>query len=86
MRKEGYEEEVAKFFLGKRSFHRFDFFDPMLMHWDVLQKNESREIWENRHETFAPVLHKIKSQQFIPRQTQRRAIILVGPPMSGKST
>lgn len=85
MRKEGYEEEVAKFFLGEK-----DLFTDLisLTRADALGRfaeNESREIWENAHETFAPVLHKINPTIY-PRQTQGEAIILVGPPMSGKST
>lgn len=87
MREEGYETEVAQFFAGEQ-----DLFTDLvsLTRADALgrfQENENREIWENAHETFAPVLHKINPVIY-PRvsKTEGEAIILVGPPMSGKST
>jgi len=86
IRKEGYEEEAAKFFLGEKDL----FVDLVsLSRADALgrfSENESREIWENAHETFAPVLHKINPLIYPRSNMKGEAIILVGPPMSGKST
>lgn len=85
MRKENYERGVADFFAGEAdlfmeliSCTRAD----ALGRWAV---NENREIWINAEETFEKVLYMINPTIY-PRETQGEAIVLVGPPMAGKST
>lgn len=85
MKNEGYEIKVAKFFVGEQ-----DLFNNLisLTRNDALGRwgeNEDREPWLNAHETFAPILHKINPIIY-PRKMEGEAIILIGPPMSGKSS
>jgi predicted kinase len=87
MRKAKYEADVAKFFAGEQNLFQ-DIIS--LTRADALGRwgeNEDRSIWIKAEETFAPILHKI-TPVIYPRlpEFHGEAIILVGPPLSGKST
>lgn len=85
MRTLGYEEKVSRFFSGE-----VELFKDLLSLTRVdslgrFAENENRDIWINVEKTFDHVLKRINP--FIhPRKTRGEVIILVGPPMSGKST
>ena len=82
---EGWQREVAKTFAGEVEFLK-----------NLIQMNacdalgrfaekEDRDLWNDAENYFSPLVH-MTNPVIYPRQTKGTATILVGPPMSGKST
>lgn len=82
---EGWEREVAKTFAGEVEFLK----NLIQMNaCDALgrfSEKENRELWNDAENYFSPLVHMVNPVIY-PRQTKGTATILVGPPMSGKST
>lgn len=85
MRKENYEAGVAQFFAGETELFKDLIALTKVDALGRFSESEERELWTKAEEHFSPVTYKINPFVY-PRQTQGEAIILVGPPMSGKST
>lgn len=85
MREDGYEQRVISKFAGEQEL----FYDILsLTRSDALGRfaeNEDRSPFFDPHQTFSSILYGINPVIY-PRETQGEAIVLIGPPMSGKSS
>ena len=86
MRNESFEKDIVNQFKGNAEL-LMDLIDMSAC--DALGRfmdgDEKREFWENAQNNLGHLVYKCDAP-YIPRATKGEAIILVGPPMSGKST
>jgi putative nucleotidyltransferase with HDIG domain len=86
MRNESFEQDIVERFKGNAEL-LMDLIDMSAC--DALGRfmdgNENREFWENAHNHLGHLVYKCDIPK-VERATKGEALILVGPPMSGKST
>lgn len=82
---EMYQKEISSFFNGNKALLLDLISMTMCDSLGRYAEVEDREFWENANKNFADVI-EMTDNCVVKKETNLEAVVLVGPPMSGKST